>query len=254
MNNPMASYHYESVGGAHPAKLQIYQDYIDHILRLSQGGTPDENALDLMNTRYVIAQQKLPGMSVVYQSQQTKALVLENPDAVPRGFLVGQTEVIEDPQSTWQRLRDPSFEPRTSAILPEPLDASITPIDSASTAEVTLKSYSLEKIEWTVQTDAPRLFVASEVYYPAGWNAYLDGEQVPVHRVDYLLRGVHVPEGEHTLVMRFEPKAHDYGTLVAGGTTVIVYGSVLVLLAIRHRRWWEGLLASVRGEEEVEAN
>jgi len=249
MNNPISSYHYESVGGAHPAKLQIYQDYIDHILKVSQRGLPNENALDLMNARYIVAKQKLPGTSVVYRSQETDVLILENPDAVPRGVLVGQTEVIEDPQSTWKRLRSSSFDPRTTALLPESLDAPVTPIDSASTAEVAMDSHSLEEIKWTIQTDAPRLFVASEVYYPAGWNAYLDGEEVPIRRVNYLLRGVHVPEGEHTLVMRFEPKADSYGTLVAGGATVLVYGGVLFLVARRHRRWWEGLLDSVRGEQ-----
>jgi len=250
MNNPTPSYHYESVGGAHPAKLQIYQDYIDHILGMSQRGMPNENALDMVNVRYVVAPQKLPGMSVAYQGQETNMLVLENSDAVPRGFFVGQTEVIEDPKATWKRLRDSSFDPRTTAILPEPLDEPVTPIDSGSTADVTMESYSLEEIEWTVNTDAPRLFVASEVYYPAGWNVYLDGKEVPMHRVDYLLRGVHVPEGEHTLVMRFEPSVHRYGTLVAGGTTVVVYGGILALLAARHRRWWEGLLDSVRGDSE----
>jgi uncharacterized membrane protein YfhO len=81
--------------------------------------------------------------------------------------------------------------------------------------------------------------VASEVYYPAGWNAYLDGEQVPIHRVDYLLRGVHVPEGEHTLVMRFEPAAERYGQWIAWMTTVLVYGGVFALVGMRVRRRWE---------------
>lgn len=236
MNNPLPSYHYESVGGAHPAKLQRYQHYIDHILQLSGNGRPNENALDLMSSRYVVAQQTLPGMTVAYRSQETKAVVLRNDDAVPRGFFVGDTEVIEDAQATWQRLRDPSFQPRRTAILPTSLDAPVTPIDSGSTAEATMTSFGLEEIEWTVQTDAPRLFVASEIHYPAGWNAYLDGEKVPIHRVNYLLRGVHVPEGEHTLVMRFEPKADRYGTWLSGGTTVLVYGGILLLLGLRYRR------------------
>jgi uncharacterized membrane protein YfhO len=94
------------------------------------------------------------------------------------------------------------------------------------------------EIEWSLQTDAPRLFVASEVYYPAGWNAYLDGEPVPIHRANYLLRGVHVPEGEHTLVMRFEPKADRYGIWVAGTTTAAVYGSIVGILGWGYRRRW----------------
>lgn len=237
-SNAISSYHYQSVGGYHAAKLQRYQKYIDHILQLSQGGGFSENGLDLLNARYVVAKQKVPGTSVVYKDDRTGTLVLKNPDAVPRGFFVGQTEVVKDPKKTWRRLRSSSFEPDSVALLPEPMDGSVTPIDSNSTTEVSLESYEPPEIEWTVRTDAPRLFVASEVYYPAGWNAYLDGEKVPIRRVDYLLRGVHVPEGKHTLVMRFEPTVHRAGVWVAGSTTALVYGGILVLVGIRTRRHW----------------
>ena len=233
------SYHYENVGGYHGAKLQRYQDYLDHILQVTGQGAPDENALDLMNTRYIVARQQLPGTEVAYRSQQSGVLVLENKDAVPRGFLVGQTEVVGDPKQTWSRLRSSSFNPRQTALLPEPLDASVAPIDSGSTAEVTMEHYEPEEIRWTVKTDAPRFFVASEVYYPAGWNAYLDGEKVPIHRTDYLLRGVHVPEGEHTLEMRFEPAADRYGTWIAWASTILVYGGILTFMGLRVRRRWE---------------
>lgn len=242
------SYHYENVGGYHGAKLQRYQYYLDHILQVNNQGPPNENALDLMNTRYIVARQQLPGTEVAYRSQQSGVLVLENTDAVPRGFLVGQTEVIEDPKQMWERLRSSSFDPRQTALLSEPIDAPVTPIDSGSTAEVTMEHYEPEEIRWTVNTDAPRFFVASEVYYPAGWNAYLDGEKVPIHRTDYLLRGVHVPEGEHTLVMRFEPAADRYGTWIAWASTILVYGGVLTIVGrrIRRRREAEG-----NGEEET---
>lgn len=232
------SYHYQSVGGYHAAKLQRYQDFLDHILGGKREKPPNENALDLLNASYVIAKQRLPGTEIAYQGNNDFK-VLKNPDAVPRGFFVGQTEVVEDPKKTWRRLRSPSFDPDSVALLPNPLDAPVTPIDSNSTVEGTLESHEPPEIRWTVRTDAPRLFVASEVYYPAGWNAYLDGEQVPIHRVDYLLRGVHVPKGEHTLVMRFEPSAHQVGIWVSGSTTALVYGGLFVLAGIRIRRRWE---------------
>jgi len=243
------SYHYENVGGYHGAKLQRYQDYLDHILQVTGRGAPNENALDLMNTRYVVARQQLPGTEVAYRSEQSGVLVLENSDAVPRGFLVGQTEVVGDPKQTWSRLRSSSFEPRQTALLPEPLDVPVTPIDSNSTAEVSLDHYDPEQVRWTVNTDAPRFFVASEVYYPAGWNAYLDGKKVPIHRVDYLLRGVHVSEGEHTLEMRFEPTADRYGRWIAWTSTILVYGGVLTFMGLRVRRRWFGERAADNDEE-----
>lgn len=235
-NTARPSYHHESIGGYHGAKLQRYQDYFDHILQVGQSGPPNENALDLMNTRYIVARQQLPGMEAVYRDQQSGVVVLENPDAVPRGFLVGETEATESAQETWTRLRSSTFDPRRTALLPEPLDAPVTPIDSASIAEATLTQYEPEEIRWTVRTDAPRLLVASEVHYPAGWNAYIDGDQVPLHRVNYLLRGVHVPEGEHEVVMRFEPKAHTLGVWIAGVSTALVYGGIIALLGMGYVR------------------
>ena len=235
MNNGITSYHYESLGGYHGAKLQRYQDFIDHILRVNRG-MPNENAIDLLNARYVVSQQQLPGTEVVARDDQTGILILRNPDAVPRGFFVGQTKVIEDAEATWQRLRSDAFSPRRTAILPEPLDAPVTPVDSASTTRAELRTFTPPEIEWTVETDAPRLFVASEIYYPAGWNAYLDGEPVPIHRVNYLLRGVHVPAGEHTLTMRFEPASDRIGTYITAVSTALVYGGVAWLVAVPYYR------------------
>jgi hypothetical protein len=239
-SNAIPSYHYQSVGGYHAAKLRVYQNYLDHILQVSSKQGPTETGLDLMNTRYVVAKQRLPGTTVAFKDDRTGTLVLENPDAVPRGFLVGDTEVVEQRTRLWERLRSDEFDPRTTALLSEPLDAPVTPIDSSSTASVTMESFSAETIRWTVQTDAPRLFVASEVYYPAGWTAYLNGNEVPIHRVDYLLRGVHVPKGEHTLVMRFEPAVAEYSVWVSAAATVMDYGGILVVLGFCvRRRFWE---------------
>ena len=235
-NTARPSYHYEQVGGYHGAKLQRYQDYLDHILQINQGGAPNENALDLMNTRYIVARQPLPGTQVVHRSEQSGVLVLENPDAVPRAFFVGQTKVVEKAQATWQRLRSADFDPRTTALLPQPLDEPITPLDSTSTARVELQRHTPAEIEWTVETDAPRLLVASEVYYPAGWTASLDGEPVPIHRVNYLLRGVHVPAGEHELVMRFEPSADRIGTWIAAVATAVDYGGILWIVGVPYVR------------------
>lgn len=234
-NNARPSYHYEQTGGYHGAKLQRYQNYLDHILRLNQG-LPNENGLDLMNTRYIVARQQLPGTRVAYRDEQTGFVVLENLDYVPRAYFVGQTEVIREPQQTWQRLRDSTFAPQQTAILPEPLDPSIAPIDSASTTEVTLQRYTPREIAWQVETDAPRLLVVSEVYYPAGWEATVDGEPAEIHRANYLLRAVHVPAGEHTVTMRFDPQVHTTGVWLSALSTAFVYGGVLVLLGLPYAR------------------
>ena len=244
MTSARASFFHESIGGYHGAKLQRYQNFIDHIYRDPQSGLPNENALDLMNARYIISPGgRLPGTQVVYRGEgQRTPVVLKNPDALPRAFFVGQTEVVRSAEATWRRLRSESFNPRRTALLPRPIEGfETTPIDSTSTTQVELQEYSPRKIVWQVQTDAPRLLVASEVYYPAGWTVTLDGEPVEVRRADYLLRAVPVPAGQHRLVMRFNPQSHRAGLWVTGVSSAVVYGLALFLIGRaawrRHERW-----------------
>ncbi len=239
--NPMTtarpSYYYESIGGYHGAKLRLYQDYIDHIFRDPETGLPNENALDLLNVHYLIAPQQLPGTEVAYRDEQTGYAVLRNPDALPRAFFVDSTVVIESPEATWQRLRSDDFDPREVALLPAPIEGfKPAPADTGAAASAVLESYSPREIVWTVETNAPRLLVVSEVYYPEGWHAYLDGEEVPIRRANYLLRAVAVPEGEHRLVMRFEPQSHRVGVWTSAVSTALVYGGVLALLGLAWRR------------------
>ena len=237
-NDGRTPYFYESVGGYHGAKLALFQDYVDHILT-DPDGSLNENGLDLLSTRYVIARQPMPGLEQVFQDPQTGLLVLENPDALPRAFLVGQTEVVEDREATFERLRDTDFDPRETAILPEPLpdDIEVAPIDSASTAEVRLVRFGPREIVWQVETDRPRLLVASEVYYPAGWHALVGNESAPILRADHLLRAVPVPAGRHLVAMRFEPARHELGVRISTLSTALVYlGALLVAGLMWYRR------------------
>jgi hypothetical protein len=230
--NARPSYHYESLGGYSGAKLRLYQDYLDHLLYDPQTGMPNEQALDLLNTRYIVAQAPLPGTQEVYRGEQTGLVVLENPDALPRAFFVGASEVTPSPEETWARLLDPGFDLRRTVLLHEAAAVETTPIDSNSTATVTLQRYGPREIAWRVETDAPRLLVVNEIYYPAGWNAYIDGAPIPIHRADYLLRAVAVPAGTHDVVMRFEPALYTTSIWLSGVTTLFVYGGVVALLGL----------------------
>ena len=100
-----------------------------------------------------------------------------------RAFFVGNVEVIPSAEDTWARLQDPMFSVVDTAILHEDETITTAAIDSMSLVSAELQSHSPKEIRWNVNTDADRLLVISEIYYPAGWKAYLDGEEVPVHRV-----------------------------------------------------------------------
>jgi len=243
--NARPSFHHESIGGYHGAKLRYYQDYLDNVLFDPESGRLNLQGINIMNTRYVIAAGAIPGMSAVYRDDQTGISVYENPNALPRGFFVGQARVVEDDDEMWRLLRSGEVDLRETALLSSAAPIQTSPIEPGD-VDVELIDFGPHEIRWRVQTDAPRLFVASEVYYPAGWLAFVDDTETPIHRVNHFLRGVEVREGEHELTMRFSPSTHTTSVWIAGVSTLLVYGGVIVLLGL-------GIRARRRDETEDEA-
>lgn len=226
------SFHHESLGGYSAVKLRLYQDFLDNILMDPNTSTPNENALDMMNVRYILSQAPVSGTSSVYYGSESGFSVYENLDVLPRAYLVGQTEIIEDPSEAMYRIQELEFDPALTAILPAPIDVAVTPIDSSSTAIVNTLNHGPRRITYEVETDAPRLLIISEVYYPAGWTAMLNGESVPIHRANYLLRAVAIPAGTHTLEMNFDPASQIWGKRISAISTIFIYGFTLILLGI----------------------
>ena len=234
--NARPSFHYESLGGYSGAKLRLYQDFLDHVLMDPATGLPNENALDMLNARFVIAKYAIPGAMEVYRGAQSGLSVLENPDPLPRAFFVGATEVIASAEETWARMQSRTFDPHTAVILPEALEHPVVAIDSSSTATARMERYGPREMAWSVETDSPRLLVISEIYYPAGWSASIDGSSVPIHRANYLLRAAHVPAGRHEVVLRFDPASYVVGDQISKISTALVYGALLILLILAWRR------------------
>ena len=226
------SYHHESLGGYSGAKLRLYQDYLDHMLIDPATGQPNANALDLLNARYVISQNSISFTDLAYLGESSGFNVYENTDVQPRAWIVGHTEVIESADETWARLRSSTFDPATTAISPTPLAEPITPVDSTSVIQVTTLEYSPRMIAYAIETDAPRLLILSEVYYPAGWSATVNDEPAEILRANYLLRAVSVPAGNSTVTLRFEPASYVWGRRISMVSTVVVYGSLIGLLGL----------------------
>ena len=238
VQNARPSYFYESLGGYSGAKLRLYQDFLDHILF---GGPRGVNtaALDMMNVEYLVASGGLPGFEPVYQDEETQHVVFRNTDLPGRAWLVDSVVVHPGPESVWAAINDSGFDPFTTAFVTNDagLDAAALsgPADSTS-AE--MQSYTAEEMTMLVSTDRSRLLVVSEVYYPPGWNAFIDGEPTSIFQVNHLLRGVVVPAGTHEVRMTFEPPAYRQSTLITAVGTGLTYGLLLVFgfLGWRRRR------------------
>jgi uncharacterized membrane protein YfhO len=95
-----------------------------------------------------------------------------------------------------------------------------------STATITLNSYNNDEIKYSSNSNTPQFAVFSEIYYPAGWNVYLDGKKSDYAKVNYVLRGMPVPAGKHEIVFKFEPASF------YTGLKLIYLGNILFYLAL----------------------
>ena len=95
-----------------------------------------------------------------------------------------------------------------------------------SSATVTLENYKPNYLKYNSENANEGLAVFSEMYYGKGWNAYIDGKKSDHIRVDYVLRGLQIPAGKHTIEFKFEPQ------VVKTGSTITLISSIVILLLL----------------------
>ena len=184
----------QSVGGYHPAKLAVMDDLLNKV------GLSNLKLLALLNVRYIVGPEQLEHPAFTPVAPR----VYENRAALPRVFLVGSAKRVRSPRMALAELRIDSFNPAETALVTEDLPG---PVVSAEGSEVELESYEPQEIRVRANVRQPCLLVFSEVYYPPGWKAYVDGTETEIYRTDYALRSVYLEPGEHTVVMRYVPSA-----------------------------------------------
>ncbi|WP_266203257.1 YfhO family protein [Pontibacter kalidii] len=205
-NDARTSYFHKSVGGYHGAKLRRYQDLIDrHISRNNL------EVLRMLNTRYAI-------------TGDPKQPVQRVPDALGNAWFVEEVQPVESPDAELDALT--MFDAGATAVI----DVSKFPVErryfSADSANIKLTEYEPNYLKYEYTAAKEGLVVFSEIYYPEGWQAYLDGEPVEHIRANYVLRAMEVPAGKHTIEFKFEPDS--YFT----GNTISLISSILLLLVV----------------------
>jgi Bacterial membrane protein YfhO len=205
-----ASYHHNSLGGYSPAKLGLYQDIMDS--QLLRGNL---NVYNMLNTKYIIRRNPANG-----QDQATL-----NPNAFGSSWLVKAIHYVKDGNEEMKALD--SINVKDTAIIQHKFENVIKfmPVPD-STASISLIENLNDKISYKFSAKTNQFAIFSEVYYDKGWNAFLDGNPTDYCRVDYILRGMPVPAGEHTIEFRFEPKV--YGL----ANTLSLWGSVVTFILL----------------------
>jgi hypothetical protein len=155
------------------------------------------------------------------------ARVYTNPDALPRVFLVGSQTVLPDDEEAYAAVTSEGFEPRSVAVTHEPAPGVPEGVGSAGAGEAEISDYEDERVEVEVDADRAALLVLTDSWAP-GWKAKVDGRDAEVQRVDYLIRGVAVPAGEHTVELRYEPATWRWGWIISLGTLLGLAAAALI--------------------------
>ena len=225
-----ASYYHNSVGGYHPAKLALYNDLIEH--QLVKG---NQMVYNMLNTKYII--RKGP------DGRENVAML--NPGAFGSCWLVSAIKYVATADEEMAALD--SVNVRDTAIVQKTYTADIPfmPVKD-STASVKLVENLNDKIAYQFEAKSNQFVVFSEIYYHKGWDAYIDGKKSPYAKVDYVLRGMAVPAGSHTIEFRFEPKSYVIGNRISVWAAIITY-LLLIAAAVQLVRGKRGKKLTVDG-------
>ena len=245
VNDP--SYYHKAVGGYHAAKLARYQDMIERhlgfvarpevvdLLALRSDSaaramySADDmqwleshlNVLDMLNTKYVIA-----------NPDQAPTL---NPYALGNAWFVDEIAYVDSPDAEMAALD--SLQPRRSAVADSRFSAMLGQASPAAPGDtIALTSYAPDRLEYQATSANGGLAVFSEIYYPNGWQLLIDGQPAEIGRVNYLLRAARIPAGTHKLVMTFEPATIAVTNGVAYGAVSLVYLLLLAGIGLSFRR------------------
>ncbi|MDY0150677.1 MAG: YfhO family protein [Candidatus Cloacimonas sp.] len=245
MNRPAGewAYYHQTIDGYSAAKLKRYDDilklvkgdgkvdgelvrYLKGVYQSGGKETPTP-VLDMLSTKYFIYPDSLPYANLLQKikpvfSSYSGANIYQNLSALPRAWFVDSLVVQPDAGKLLETMKNPAFSPRTLALV----ESAIPDVQKPDSSFVKQTASAMHDLKYDVYTDKNAFIVLSEVYYPAGWKAYLDGKETTIYPTNHVLRGIAVPAGKHALELRFVPDTY------ATSLRLSLSGLLLTLLAV----------------------
>lgn len=211
VNGARTSYYHQSIGGYHAAKPAKMQDLFD--FHIYNGHL---NVLNMLNVKYVIQQDK-----------EGNSVPVINPDANGNAWFIKHLTKVFTPDQEIQALKD--LDTKNTAVVNVTKFSQLKQFEFQrdTLATISLMNYAPNHLVYTAANANSGLAVFSEMYYANGWNAYIDGKLTPYFRVNYALRALEIPAGEHRIEFKFEPKV-----IATGSTIVLVSTSLLAILIL----------------------
>ena len=182
----------------------------------------------MLNTKYIIT---------LSQDKKSRR-VIENPEALGNAWFIDSLRWVPAPDDEIDALGH--IEPSSIAVINDkfrdiPGTADFASPDSSDA--ITLTKYAPDELTYHSHAGGTRFAVFSDIYYPHGWKATIDGQEAPIAQVDFVLRGIIIPEGDHTVHFVFHPRSYYAGKKISLGFSIL---AILILLGGAGYEWKYG--------------
>jgi len=233
------SYFHKSIGGYSGAKLYRYQDLIEHgisgdiqklrgrLQGVKSQADVDEvfsglNTLNMLNAKYVI-----------YNAEATP---LTNGKVLGNAWFAPNVKLVANAKEEIESIEKVAIE--NTAIVHKQFGEFVSGKNFSNdpTASISLKSYVPNKLVYQSNTSTEQLAVFSEIYYPKGWTAKIDGKVTPYFRANYVLRSLVVPAGSHEITFEFKPKSYVIGNTISLISSIIFILALALILFIEFKK------------------
>ncbi|MDB5007211.1 MAG: Bacterial rane protein YfhO [Mucilaginibacter sp.] len=203
---------HKSISGYSAARLKRYDELIDNQLAVNP---PNHDVLDMLNTKYLIEQDKSGNLSMV-----------ANVTACGHSWFVKSVKLVDNADQEMQAIS--SFAPKDEAIVDKQYKSLINgrQLGGDPNATIKLTNYNPDHLTYQTGSTTDQVAIFSEIYYSKGWKMLIDGKEQPYFRADYLLRAALIPVGNHKIEFIFHPASYYTGEKIS------MAGSVLLALAL----------------------
>ncbi len=208
-NNTKASYFHNSLSGYHAAKLKRYDELFDFYIQNNHLGV-----LNMLNTKYIIQ-----------AADDGKPIAYNNPDANGNAWFVEELKLVNSANEEIKILDSLNTKKQIVMLANRDIVEDTSNnyefvVDSL--ASITVIEYKPNYIKYQSINSNQGFAVFSEIYYKEGWKAYIDGIKTRHIRVNYVLRGMEIPLGSHTIEFKFEPQVIKTGSSIALGSSILI--------------------------------
>ena len=205
-NNAHTSYYHNSIGGYSGVKMQRYQDLIEN--HLSQN---NQAVLDMLNTKYII-------------TNKPENPVFTRQTALGAAWLVQNVKTVQSADEEIAALN--GLQPKNECVV-DVSKFKTSKTNYSNEGSIQLENYDPKHLTYKVDVNGDALAAFSEIYYPKGWNAYIDGKLTEYIRCNYVLRGLEIPAGKHTVEFKFEPSSYYKGNQIS-----LIFSIILIVAII----------------------